>query len=418
VNSTGNRGESVKASPLEVAPDELIKNTERKVNSLIEESALFAADGDFSTALDKAKEACKKERLLAKQREQLGLEEQLNLDLTYYVLLNLANQYESNKMYSEALNSYNVIVKNKLFPQSGRLRVNMGNVYFNQGKYSQAIKLYRMALDQIPNTNKGFRQKITKNIATAFVKMGNYLDAIASLESIVDSSADHDGVFNLLLCFYAMGDKEKMKRTFQTLISIPHIHSDQDEEIESRYDSMEDHEVFDQDGLREIARERKLKAQQQILHAAKLIAPNVEVTSGLGFDWIVDELKNSPNSDIASELEIAKAVHYLRTKNFSQAIETLKMFEKRDKKLVGTATTNLAFLYFLQGDYKLSEQYAQRSIDQDRYNAKSHTNLGNCYFAKENYQKAREHYNEAISVDALCIEAMYNLGKLILSSFN
>lgn len=83
--------------------------------------------------------------------------ENINLDLTYCVLFNLANQYHANKMYQEALNSYAVIVKNKLFNQSGRLRVNMGNIYFEQEKYTQAVKMYRMALDQIPNTNRDFR---------------------------------------------------------------------------------------------------------------------------------------------------------------------------------------------------------------------------------------------------------------------
>ena len=35
------------------------------------------------------------------------------------ILFNLANQYSANEMYGEALNSYNVIVKNKLFSNAG-----------------------------------------------------------------------------------------------------------------------------------------------------------------------------------------------------------------------------------------------------------------------------------------------------------
>lgn len=124
---------------------------------LIEESTFAAESGDYQLALDKAKDAGKKERQLSKQREQLNLGDQHNLDLTYSVLFNLANQYHLNNMHQEALSSYNVIVKNKLFNQSGRLRVNMGNIYFEQGKYSQAIKMYRMALDQLPNSNREFR---------------------------------------------------------------------------------------------------------------------------------------------------------------------------------------------------------------------------------------------------------------------
>ena len=39
----------------------------------------------------------------------------------------------------------------------GRLRVNMGNIYVEQRKYPQAIKMYRMALDQIQDSHKGVR---------------------------------------------------------------------------------------------------------------------------------------------------------------------------------------------------------------------------------------------------------------------
>lgn len=60
-------------------------------------------------------------------------------------------------MYDEALNTYSLVVKNKQYPQAGRLRVNMGNIYFEQKKYSSAVKLYRMALDQIPNTGSDMR---------------------------------------------------------------------------------------------------------------------------------------------------------------------------------------------------------------------------------------------------------------------
>ena len=39
-------------------------------------------------------------------------------------------QYHLNGMFTEAINTYSLIVKNKQYPQSGRLRVNMGNIYY------------------------------------------------------------------------------------------------------------------------------------------------------------------------------------------------------------------------------------------------------------------------------------------------
>lgn len=73
------------------------------------------------------------------------------------VLFNLANQYAANDMYTEALNTYQVITKDRMFNNSGRLRVNMGNIHYKMGQYNKAIKFYRMALDQVPNTHKSMR---------------------------------------------------------------------------------------------------------------------------------------------------------------------------------------------------------------------------------------------------------------------
>ncbi|KAJ3333439.1 Intraflagellar transport protein 88 [Blyttiomyces sp. JEL0837] len=405
-------GGSTSEKPTEQLPEEQIKVLEKKVNALIEESTIAAAESTLQSALEKAKDAAKRERALSKLRDQAGLGDQINLDLTYCVLFNLANQYHASKMYQEALNSYAVIVKNKMFNQSGRLRVNMGNVYFEQQKYSQAIKMYRMALDQIPNTNRDIRLKIMRNIGNAFVKMGQFQDAITSYESVMEINPDYHTGFNLILCYFALGDRERMKRGLQKLVSIraPIIEQNEDMRTSASDEPIEDHEVFNEDKLRAIARERTRAAERYIVLAAKLVAPNIESHFSSGFDTVTELIKTSPHGEIASELEIAKAIQFLKTKDFAKAIETLKSFEKKDQKLVGTAAINLSFLYFLEGESKQAEKYAELATNTDRYNAKALTNFGNCFFQKGNFEKSKECYQEAISVDAVCTEAMYNLG--------
>jgi intraflagellar transport protein 88 len=51
----------------------------------------------------------------------------------------------------EALNIYNAIVRDSEYHMPGRLRVNIGNIYFQNKQWTDAIKQYRMALDQLPN---------------------------------------------------------------------------------------------------------------------------------------------------------------------------------------------------------------------------------------------------------------------------
>jgi intraflagellar transport protein 88 len=84
------------------------------------------------TMLQKAKEATRKERLLCKHRDKNGLSDQINFDLTYATCFNLAHQYHCNGHLTEALATYGIVVKNKQYPQAGRLRVNMGNIYYQQ----------------------------------------------------------------------------------------------------------------------------------------------------------------------------------------------------------------------------------------------------------------------------------------------
>lgn len=73
------------------------------------------------------------------------------------VLLNMACQYSKAGNYTEALNIYNLLTKNKIFHLSGRLKTNIGNIYFAQKSYLKAIKMYRMALDQIPAHNQDLK---------------------------------------------------------------------------------------------------------------------------------------------------------------------------------------------------------------------------------------------------------------------
>lgn len=115
----------------------------------------------------------------------------------------------------------------------GRLRVNMANIYVKQKNYPKAIKLYRMALDQISNAHKEMRIKIMQNIGLVFVRMGQYSDAITSFEHIMGESPNIETGFNLILCYYAIGDRERMKKAFQKLISVPLGIDDEDKYIPS-----------------------------------------------------------------------------------------------------------------------------------------------------------------------------------------
>jgi intraflagellar transport protein 88 len=193
---------------------------EEEVHRLLEQSATAKVRKNMNEALQKAKEAASKEKKIRQLREQTGSLDQVNIDLTFYVFYNLANMYHANNLYTEALNSYTIILKNKQYPQASRLRVNMGNIYFEQKKWDQAVKMYNMAIDSTAQQNKEMKLKIKKNVGLALIKQKRFGKAIEMYEDIMNENPEFDVGFNLIVCLYALGEKEKMRTWFERLLMI------------------------------------------------------------------------------------------------------------------------------------------------------------------------------------------------------
>ncbi|EGD80416.1 hypothetical protein PTSG_11061 [Salpingoeca rosetta] len=408
------------AKPLEKAEDSseeaALRVLEDKVHRLLEESAEAIAQKDFQKALEKAKAAGVHERELTRKKEaQLG-PEQINLDLTFAVLVHLAYVQEQCEMYPEAINTLLVLVKNKTFDRAGRLRVNIGNIYFKQQKYLQAVKQYRMALDQIPSVQQEMRSAVLKNIGQAFIRMGQYGDAMKTFEHVLEETPpgdDFDSALNCLLCYFGLGDREKMKRGFARLLSLQlpthdederYMNIHEDEQVQIYLDAVQD------DTLRKHELATKKKAEEFVLKAAKLIAPVIESSFAEGYDWCIERVKGSAFSSLASELEITKAITYLKLKDVKAAAKVLKSFEKKESNMLSTAATNLSFLYILENDVKQAERYADLAMDADKYNHCALVNKGNCAFMRKRLEEAQELYQEALAIDSSCSEALFNLG--------
>ena len=409
----------------EHGPDFECKAAELKVHELLEESATMSASGDLTGALERAKEAGRRERALCKLREGYDMGDQINVDLTFAVCFNLGLQLQKNRLYPEAMNAYMQVVKNKAFAHAGRLRVNMGNIYFEQEKYPQAIKNYRMALDQIPNACKEARFRVMRNIGLAFVRLGNYQDAVNAFESIMEGAPDYPTAFNLVVCYFAMGSSDNMKKSFSRLMAIRQ-YDQQEEEDEAEGVATAGAvaaagaaggsagavlaQAADSDRLRDELRERKRVSDRYVSMAARLIAPAIAGDVFEGFSYCAEALNSQGLTAAANEVEMHKATAFLALREFEKAIAVLKGFELKEQHLKARAATNLSFIYFLEGDLDNAMEYADMAVANDRYNASAHVNRGNCLYGRGDYEGARAAYQEAVSAEADCVEAIYNLG--------
>lgn len=82
-----------------------------------------------------------------------------------------------------------------------------------------------------------------QNIGVTFIKTGQYSDAINSFEHIMSMAPNLKAGFNLILSYFAVGDRDKMKKAFQKLIAVP-LEIDEDDKYISPSVSMKKPAVY------------------------------------------------------------------------------------------------------------------------------------------------------------------------------
>ncbi|VDK87057.1 unnamed protein product [Litomosoides sigmodontis] len=316
----------------------------------------------------------------------------------------------ANNLLTEALNTYQMIVKNKMFANSGRLKANIANIYFKQKDYKKAIKFYQIALDQIPNSQQNMRIKIMNNIGVAFIKCGEYNEADSTFEYCMNEQGNYNTALNFILTAYCLNDSDKMKDGFQRLLDIPLLIDD-----ETKYAEQQDFlntQMISNDLLKQWERQRRNVAEKTIFLAAKIISPAIASTVSDGYKWCVEEIRKSVYAPLAMEIEMNKVVMLLKQGNLTDATELLMSFNNKEDKVASAAANNLAVLNLLQGESKLEEavQYSEKALSVDRYNANALVNRGNIFFVLGDLDKAAQCYKEALSNEASCLQALYNLG--------
>ncbi|XP_038121820.1 intraflagellar transport protein 88 homolog [Culex quinquefasciatus] len=404
----------VMESKKEETPEQRYKNMETKIYALLEESIIAStgAKPDMSAGLAKAKEASSLDRTLLRMRDQDGGTYTHNFDLTFFVLFNLANVYAKNEMYIEALNTYTLMTKNKMFPNVNRLKINMGNIYFQLGLYTKAIKMYRMALDQVPSNQKELRLKITHNIGILFIKMGQYSDAATSFEFIMSEKGDLKTGLHLILCYYALGDVEKIKHAFQLLLDIQVDYLEDEKVFQTNSTPSYEYinEMIKSDELHAYEQKIRHLAEKNILISANLISTIIDDYFNDGYSWCVETIKNSYFSSLAVDLELKKAVIYLKQDDIQQAIDTLKYFEKKESNIAINAAINLSFIHILKKDITTAESYADTAKKIDSYCPAAFINSGVCSMMKEDLETAKLMFMNALDIDSTSFEALYNIG--------
>lgn len=211
------------------------------------------------------------------------------------------------------------------------------------------------------------RFKVRENIAATHILMGQYAEAAQAYEAIMQERPNYRSGFNLLLCYHALSQRDKTRRAFSDLLKIPFISSDEDYQpavslhkenflhlvdIASVYFIQADKgdkqanlvlEATRDDRLRQFERKRYRRlvvfprpfsillfdrrrrfAEHVIVTAAKIVGNNSDGDFVSGYEWCIEQVRNSTYLELASGLEIQKAIAYLREDNFPKVIRSIR----------------------------------------------------------------------------------------------
>jgi len=386
--------------------EEIIKQMEKEIHQLLEQSAQLSVKEPF-LALEKAKEAAMKDTILSKHREDSSQ----GYDLTFASRFHLAVTYEKNGMLLDAIETYSFLLKQKRYEVwAVRIRSNMGNLYYLQQNYTDAVKMYRMALDQTTPDEKPLRFHIHRTIGNILVEIGKLRDAILDYEAVsMSTDADIETCFNLLLCYAHIGDVEKTKMIFLKMLTISNT-SKKDKPLTSQSEHA---------ARTASAEERKLHHEQEksgkdivtlLFIVARLVCSMDHGEDWkIGYQWVHEQLIEK-YYDMSQQIEMEQALQHLRQNEFESAIKILKSFESKDVDMRAMVATNLSFVYSLEGNLAVADEYADIALTSNRFNPNALVNKGNNLYITEKYSEAKELYLEAIGVDSTNFEAIYNLG--------
>eukprot|EP00158_Paraphelidium_tribonemae_P006977 Partr_v1_DN28057_c5_g1_i1_m57212 putative Intraflagellar transport 88 homolog (Chlamydomonas) len=404
------------------------REMEARISRSLDECYEAYGNGSYALALDRAKDAVKRDRAYVKdlQSSTSPIDDDQppvpvgNPDLTFCSVFALATMFQVNSLHADSVAAFESIVRDKQFHMSGRLRINMAHVYMELGKFQLAVKMYRMALDLITDSNRRLRALILKNIGVASLKVGRIAEAVDAFESALELLESHDVVYNLLVCYHALKDVDLMKHCFQRLVQLelPVIDSSISETDKNAVDDENAAGTLHQDSLREYALKKRHAVEKNIVMAARMVAPEILDSFDAGFDWVLEIVRASAMAHVSGDIENAKALYMVKMRRLTPAIDLLKEFEKRGYEKFSTTATNLSALLFGQRDIEQAEKYADLAMKSNRFNTHALNNLAACQIQKGSLQSANSTLTEVVSIDSLSPEGLYNKGLTLLAMDN
>eukprot|EP00918_Siedleckia_nematoides_P016913 GHVU01036305.1.p2 GENE.GHVU01036305.1~~GHVU01036305.1.p2 ORF type:complete len:139 (+),score=21.74 GHVU01036305.1:970-1386(+) len=108
---------------------------------------------------------------------------------------------------------------------AGSFRINMGNLLYGAGRYQQALKLYKIALDEAAVSEDSLRLQLHRNIGNTYFRLGQPLRAVEAYVFVLAHSSDWVAGVNLLLSTLIVaesneGTTDQIQEAFSRFVAL------------------------------------------------------------------------------------------------------------------------------------------------------------------------------------------------------
>lgn len=342
-----------------------------------------------------------------------------------------------------------------LYPYETDTRLRIGDSYFAQGQYQEALEYYRATIGAEPGGDYAMYQ-----VANSYYRMNRNFEAVTEFRRLLRiypfSSLREQAAYNIAYIYLNTGNYDQAIEEFRAVISK---YPNTEWAARAQYNIGDSYYNAGQ-------YEQAIEAYRKVLEEYPRSDYIIEAIDGIEYaqlsaggedtstDVLEDFLGDNPTSTTADRLRFRQAENVFQSGDYEAAVKEFRQYLRitNNRDLMPEAYYNLANAYtrtdslsqasgVLQtlinefpnaeqaapalaelgriqnemGNYNASIQYFEQLAEKDeRYQLESYLGIGNANLALGNTNEARQNFEQALSIEPENAAARVGLGKVLL----
>ena len=300
------------------APENKIKQFKKEISLSIQKASenLKNDQYDPETSLKFAKEADLKFKEMNDFITSQTLEEPELKTFKFSVLLQLADSFKAHSNFDDAVFHYEKVVKDRDFQYPFIVYLELGNLFFKQQKYSEAVKRYEAGINHLKADANRLKARFHHCCGVSLIRMGQFHQALSHFSSAMKFDLNIKSGFNLVLCHSILSPVDELRESFKRMLTVKPSTTITD--------------LSESDILGNQLHVERREQLRLIMLAARLVSQKSKDNWEEGYEFVLKLLKTSKFPEASGEFEISYSLAHLNHRNAEKAIDMLRQIRKKN----------------------------------------------------------------------------------------